>query len=113
MFCNMVKQEAACSCFYYSRYVGCYIVTDFLCCQVNILLCILGSKDICEQNQDELEALIQSSDEEEMNENVDKQKGNGKKKKQQGRGPKRFDKSVLKILVTLLANVNKGQKHYI
>ena len=43
-----------------------------------ILLCILGSKDICEQNQDELEALIQSSDEEEIE---DKQKGNGEKEK--------------------------------
>ena len=66
-----------------------YIVADLgLCCQVNILpivllilLCILGSKDICEQNQDELEALIQSSDEEEIDEIEDKQKGNGEKEK--------------------------------
>ena len=35
-----------------------------------------------------------------------------KKKNQQGRGPKRFDKTLV-ILLGLLANVNKGQKHYI
>ena len=40
-------------------------------------------KDICEENQDALEALIKLSDneEEEMNENEGKQKGNGIKGK--------------------------------
>ena len=76
---------------------------------VNILLCILGSKEICEENQDALEVLIQSSDEEgKLNENEDSQKGIGIKEKITRKRTKKVRFKIIVNIILATCKCNKG-----